>query len=81
MRNHTDLYLAFTAAPVLQAHILQDVEKLPNNLPPSPIPAHARHFPAVSKLLKYSPSSDAPDDYLTFEILRLLSQARPTITI
>ncbi|KAF8224895.1 hypothetical protein L208DRAFT_1380904 [Tricholoma matsutake] len=64
-RDRRSLYSAFTAAPVLQAHILQDVENLLHNLPPGPIPDHARRFPAVSRLRKYPPSSD---DYLNFEI-------------
>ncbi|KAF8227067.1 hypothetical protein L208DRAFT_1405999 [Tricholoma matsutake] len=64
-RDRRSLYSAFTAASVLQAHILQDVENLLHNLPPGPIPDHACHFPAVSRLRKYPPSSD---DYLNFEI-------------
>jgi hypothetical protein len=40
------------AASVLQAHILQDAEKLLNKLPAALIPAHARRFPTVSKLPK-----------------------------
>ncbi|KIL58229.1 hypothetical protein M378DRAFT_181377 [Amanita muscaria Koide BX008] len=63
-RDRTLLYSAFTAASVLQAHILQDFERLLNNLP-AVIPADARHFPAVSKLRKYPPSSN---DYFAFEI-------------
>lgn len=64
-RDRRSLYSAFTAVSVLQAHILQDVENLLHNLPPGPIPDHARRFPAVSRLCKYPPSSD---DYLNFEI-------------
>jgi serine/threonine protein kinase len=58
------LYSAFTAALVLQARIIQDVQRFLVNLP-AEILANTRHFPAVSKLRKY-PSS--PEDYFTFEI-------------
>ncbi|KIL70470.1 hypothetical protein M378DRAFT_68187 [Amanita muscaria Koide BX008] len=63
-QDRTSLYSAFTAASVLQAHILQDSERLLNN-PPAVIPADARRFPAISKLRKYPPSSN---DYFAFEI-------------
>jgi hypothetical protein len=33
-RDRASLYLAFTAASILQAHILQDIEKFVDNLPP-----------------------------------------------
>ena len=68
------LYSAFIAASVLQARILQDAEKLLNNLPAVPIPARARRFPAVSKLPKYPPS---PDNYLTFEIRDFFPDRQP----
>ncbi len=64
-RDRTSLYSAFTAASVLQAHILQDLEKLLNNLPSGPILGYEDCFPAVSKLRKYPASSD---DYFSFEI-------------
>jgi serine/threonine protein kinase len=64
-RDRMFLYSAFTAASVLQAHILQDATRLLNNPPAMVIPANARQFPAVSKLRKYPPSSD---DYFAFEI-------------
>jgi hypothetical protein len=72
--NRRSLHLAFTAASVLQAHILQDVENLLHNLPPGPIPDHARRFPAVSKLRKYPPPSD---DYLNFEIRCFFPDRQP----
>ena len=72
-RDRKSLYLAFTAASVLQAHILQDAEKFRNNLPQE-IPLNARHFPAVTKLRKYpSPS----DDRLNFEIREFFSDRQP----
>ena len=66
-RDRRALYSAFTAASVLQAHILQDVENLLHNLPPGLIsdPARRFTFPAVSKLRKYPPTSD---EYLNFKI-------------
>jgi hypothetical protein len=73
-RDRRSLYLAFTAASVLQAHILQDVENLLRNPPPRPIPDHARCFPAVSKLRKYPPPSD---DYLNFEIRCFFPDRQP----
>lgn len=63
-RDHTLLYLAFTAALVLLARILRDIEKL-TSIPSGPILSHQRRFPAVSKLRKYPSSSD---DYFKFEI-------------
>ena len=72
-RDRKSFYLAFTAASVLQAHILQDAEKFRNNLPQE-IPLNARHFPAVTKLRKYpSPS----DDQLNFEIREFFSDREP----
>ncbi|KAI5990776.1 hypothetical protein EDD15DRAFT_2451121 [Pisolithus albus] len=62
-RDRKSLYLAFTAASVLQAQLLHDIEKLFNN-PPSELPIRKRGFPAVSKLCKYPPA----DDHLHFEI-------------
>ncbi|KAI6006868.1 hypothetical protein EDD15DRAFT_2394136 [Pisolithus albus] len=62
-RDRKSLYLAFTAASVLQAQLLHDIDKLFNN-PPSELPIRKRGFPAVSKLCKYPPS----DDHLHFEI-------------
>lgn len=64
-RDRTSLYSAFAAASVLQAHILQDAEKLLNNLTDAPIPTSWRCFPAVSRLAKYPPS---PNKYLAFKI-------------
>ena len=58
------LYLAFSAASVLQAHILHNATRLLDN-PPPVIPVAARHFPAVSRLRKYPASSDG---YFNFEI-------------
>ncbi|KAI6006859.1 hypothetical protein EDD15DRAFT_2514757 [Pisolithus albus] len=66
-RDRKSLYLAFTAASVLQAQLLHDIEKLFNN-PPSELPIRKRGFPAVSKLRKYPPS----DDHLHFEIQSFL---------
>ncbi|KAI6026765.1 hypothetical protein BKA83DRAFT_4247507 [Pisolithus microcarpus] len=62
-RDRKLLYLAFTAASVLRAQILHDIEKLCNN-PPSELLTPKRGFPAVSKLRGYPPS----DDHLHFEI-------------
>ncbi|KAI6026740.1 hypothetical protein BKA83DRAFT_4247357 [Pisolithus microcarpus] len=62
-RDRKLLYLAFTAASVLQAQILHDIEKLCNN-PPSELLTPKRGFPAVFKLRGYPPS----DDHLHFEI-------------
>jgi hypothetical protein len=64
-RDCKSLYNAFTAASVLQAHILRDAAELLDNPPSMVIPARARHFPALSKLCKYHSLSDA---YLAFEI-------------
>jgi serine/threonine protein kinase len=72
-RDRTFLYSAFTAASVLQAHILQDVTRLLNN-PPAVIPAHARHFPAVSTLRKYPASSDGS---FNFEIRSFFPDRQP----
>jgi len=49
------LYSAFTAASALQAHILQDAERLLEKNPAMPIPVHERHLPAVSNLREYHP--------------------------
>ncbi|KAK2459838.1 hypothetical protein APHAL10511_008159 [Amanita phalloides] len=72
-RDRKSLYLAFTAASVLQAQILQDVEKLQNNLPQE-IPLKARRFPVVTKLRKYPSSSD---DHLNFEIQDVFPDRQP----
>jgi hypothetical protein len=64
-RDRRSLYRAFTAASVLQAHILDDAEKLLADPAAPIIPADARRFPAISKLSAYRSSSN-PD--LTFEI-------------
>jgi len=72
-RDRTFLYSAFTAASVLQAHILQDATRLLNN-PPAVIPAFARHFPAVSTLRKYPASSDG---YFSFEIRSFFPDRQP----
>ncbi|KAI5992722.1 hypothetical protein EDD15DRAFT_2368000 [Pisolithus albus] len=56
-RDRTLLYQAFTAASVLQARILHDIERLCNN-PPSELLTAERVFPAVSKLRRYPPSED-----------------------
>ncbi len=73
-RDRKSLYLALTAASVLQAHILEDAQKLlidPTAAEMSAeIPTPARRYPAISKLSKY-PTSPGPDDYLTFEICDL----------
>ncbi|KAI5994697.1 hypothetical protein EDD15DRAFT_2165643 [Pisolithus albus] len=66
-RDRKLLYLAFTAASVLRAQILHDIERLCNN-PPSELLTPKRGFPAVSKLRKYPPS----DDHLHFEIQSFL---------
>jgi serine/threonine protein kinase len=55
--------------------ILQDIEKLLNNLPAAPIPAGARRFLAVTKFLKYPPSLD---DYFTFEVLAFFPERQPS---
>ena len=65
--DHTSLYRAFTAALVLLAHILRDIEKL-TSIPSAPIPSHQRRLPAVSKLRKYPSSSD---DYFKFKLQSL----------
>ncbi|KAI5982877.1 hypothetical protein EDD15DRAFT_2377107 [Pisolithus albus] len=62
-RDRKLLYLAFTAASVLRAQILHDIERLCNN-PPSELLVPKRGFPAVSKLRSYPPS----DDHLHFGI-------------
>jgi serine/threonine protein kinase len=73
-RDRKSLYLAFTATLVLQARILQDVEKLLDNPPSGPILCYDRCFPAISKLRKYPPSSD---DYFNFDIHSLFPDKRP----
>ncbi|KAH9077703.1 hypothetical protein EDB83DRAFT_2285803 [Lactarius deliciosus] len=78
-RDRKSLYLAFAAASVLQAQILEDARKLneARKLLKDPtateIPAGDRRYPAISKLSvsKYA-TSRGPDDYLTFEICGLL---------
>ncbi|KAH8990741.1 hypothetical protein EDB92DRAFT_1862947 [Lactarius akahatsu] len=78
-RDRKSLYLAFAAASVLQAQILEDARK-PNETrkllkdpTAAEIPAGNRRYPAISKLSvsKYA-TSRALDDYLTFEICGLL---------
>lgn len=73
-RERKSLYLAFAAASVLQAHILQDIEKLLVNPPSGPILGYDHCFPAISKLRKYPPSSD---DYFNFDIHSLFPDTRP----
>ena len=65
-RDQECLYRAFTAASVLQVHILNDAQKLLNDPTAPIIPTDARRFPAISKLSAYRSPSD-PD--LTFEIV------------
>ena len=65
-RDRKSLYSAFTAASVLQAHILEDAQKLLSDPLAAPIPTDARHYPAVSRLSKYPPSIG---DYITFKFL------------
>ena len=62
--------MAFTAASVLQAKILEDTKNLLHKISAKqllhdPIPDHIRRFPAVSKLSKYPPSLGG---YINFEI-------------
>ena len=73
-RDRTFLYSAFTAASVLQAHIIQDTTRFQNN-PPAVIPTPAHHFPAVSALRKYPASSDG---YFNFEIQCFFPNRHPT---
>jgi len=73
-RDRASLYLAFTAASVLQARILQDVEKLLDNPPSGPILRYENCFPAVFKLRKYPRLSD---DYFNFKIQFLFPDPRP----
>ncbi|KAH9039991.1 hypothetical protein EDB84DRAFT_1559955 [Lactarius hengduanensis] len=76
--DRESLYLAFTAASVLQACILEDAQTLTRILThpitgpstseiPAEIPTPARCYPAISKLLKY-PTTPGPNNYLFFEI-------------
>ena len=66
-RDRQSLYTAFTAAAVLQGHILRDTKRLLVNPPAKP--TSARLFPAVTRLRKY-PASESQSfyDYLDFEI-------------
>ncbi|KAF8343363.1 hypothetical protein F5887DRAFT_1283597 [Amanita rubescens] len=73
-RDRASLYLAFTAASVLQARILQDVEKLLDNPPSGPVLRYDNCFPAVFKLRKYPPPSN---DYFSFKIQLLFPDPRP----
>ncbi|KAI9438221.1 hypothetical protein H4582DRAFT_2076825 [Lactarius indigo] len=76
-RDRKSLYLAFAAASVLQAQILEDAQKLTRKRLEDPtfaeIPARNRRYPAISQLSvsKYA-TSCGPDDYLSFEICGLL---------
>lgn len=72
-RDRRSLYLAFTAACVLRAHILEDAQKLLGDPTAMEIPNCARRYPAISKISvsKYATSPN-PDEYLTFEICGLL---------
>ncbi|KAH9077730.1 hypothetical protein EDB83DRAFT_2671479 [Lactarius deliciosus] len=81
--DRESLYLAFTAASVLQARILDDAQiltrilthpiagpstsEIPGPEIPAEIPTPARCYPAISKLLKY-PNTPGTDNYLFFEI-------------
>ncbi|CAA7270391.1 unnamed protein product [Cyclocybe aegerita] len=65
--DRTALYTAFTTASVLQAHIVQDIDRYLAALPPK-IPDGAHRCPAISKLRRYGSLSD---DYLTFGIQKL----------
>lgn len=68
-RDRESLYRAFTAASVLQAHILNDTQNLLDNPSTAPIiPDNARRFPAISRLSTYGPSDPQSPD-LTFEIV------------
>ncbi|KAG6850081.1 hypothetical protein H0H93_001214 [Arthromyces matolae] len=58
------LYNAFAAASVLQARILQDMERHLLQLPPK-IPDGAHRFPAISALHKFQGSSN---EYVEFQI-------------
>ncbi|KAK2463915.1 hypothetical protein APHAL10511_004087 [Amanita phalloides] len=86
-RDRRLLYSAFTAASVLQAHIIEDARRLRDN-PPAVIPVNARLLPAVSKLRKYRPTQAArqssnlvaggsSNDYFDFEILTFFPNRRP----
>ncbi|KAH9064557.1 hypothetical protein EDB87DRAFT_1251264 [Lactarius vividus] len=77
-RDRESLYLAFSAASVLQARILEGARILTKILTrpitgpstseiPAETPTPARRYPAISKLLKY-PTTPGPDNYLFFEI-------------
>ncbi|KAJ3500012.1 hypothetical protein NLJ89_g9980 [Agrocybe chaxingu] len=62
--DRTALYAAFTAASVLQARILQDIDRH-LAAPPPKMPDGAHRCPAISKLRRYA---SLPNDYLTFGI-------------
>ncbi|KAH9077692.1 hypothetical protein EDB83DRAFT_2548709 [Lactarius deliciosus] len=78
-RDRKSLYLAFAAASVLQAQILEDAQKLEDarkllkNPTAAEIPAGNRRYPTISQLSvsKYA-TSRGLDDYLTFENCGLL---------
>lgn len=78
-RDRKSLYLAFAAASVLQAQILEDALKLDDarkilkGLTAAEIPVGNRRYPTISQLSlsKYA-TSRGPDDCLTFEICGLL---------
>jgi hypothetical protein len=70
-RDRQSLYRAFTVASVLQAHILNDTQKLLADPAAAPIILdHARRFPAISRLSAYG-SPSGPD--LTFEIVDIFN--------
>lgn len=71
--DRESLCLAFTAASVLQDHILEDARKILSDPTAAEIPNFARRCPAISKILlsKYAASPN-PDDYITFQICGLL---------
>ncbi|KAH9064590.1 hypothetical protein EDB87DRAFT_1672957 [Lactarius vividus] len=76
-RDRKSLYLAFVAASVLQAQILEDAQKLNDNRKhledPTAVDIPDRRYPAISQLSvsKYATSCGL-DDYLAFEICGLL---------
>jgi hypothetical protein len=65
-RDRRSLYRAFAAASVLQAHILDDAQRLLADPTAPIIPADDRRFPAISKLSAYRSTSDHD---LPFEII------------
>ncbi|KAH9058862.1 hypothetical protein EDB87DRAFT_851161 [Lactarius vividus] len=72
-RDRRSLYLAFTAACVLRAHILEDAQKLLGDPTAIKIPNCTRRYPAISKVsVSEYAASPNPDEHLTFEICGLL---------